>query len=460
MEPLQLEKRTKPLWKPPKTREIPSNHVMECSSQKKTRDLPNLTECHACGFKFDVCTGKNGLRTLYSEWRVVLLCSKCFSSVESSRICTYCFSEASSDSFRCIQCRHSVHQNCFLKYRNAAPWSYSCIGSEFSVCVDCWIPKPVAISRSRRKVKGGVIKRKGRVIVEKVNSNSRVLRGGDLVRSMEDVVKDANHDMEKKDDAAAKAREEAVKKSVVARRAVEVANNALSLVPNREESGLKVDDVKFVDGSVMTSELHLNSSSKTSKRQCLLNTSCLDTPKIWDSSLDSSLKRLDSWDASGYEPSISVGSLDGGSSNDLNRRCIGTSDMKTCANDGGRTAEINAEEIEDEVLNEGEGSCSFRLISHGGEDSGLESDRKQADPALCGDERCNGKPDRYFLKYMRRRCRLKPNIESKPNNNKAYLESHDAAVGLRSNCSGELRTIYNASFRSYAPLQARICLQK
>ncbi|MED6133948.1 hypothetical protein PIB30_032881 [Stylosanthes scabra] len=451
MDPLQQEKRTEPLWKPPKKPEIPSNLVFECSSQKKTRDLPNLTECHACGFKFDLCTGKNGLRTLYSEWRVVLLCTKCFSSVESSRICTYCFSEASPDSYRCIQCRHSVHKNCFLKYKDVAPWSYSCLGSEFSVCVDCWIPKPVAISRSRRKVKGGMIKKKGRVIVEKGKSITRVLGGGDLVRSIEDVVKDANHDMEKKVDTAARAREEAAKKAVVARKAVEVANNALRLVPNCEESSLKVDGVKFVDGSELMFESHprLNSSPKTSKRHCLLNTNYLDTPKIWDSSHDSSFKRSDSWDASGCEPSISVGSLASGSS----------SDMKTCANDGGRTAEINPEEIEDEILKEGEGSCSIPLINHGGEDSGLESDRKQADSALHGDERCNGKPDRYFLKYRRRKCMLKPNIECKPND-KAYVESHESAVGLRSNCSEELRTIYNASFQSYAPLQASICLQK
>ncbi|XP_061364581.1 uncharacterized protein LOC133308009 [Gastrolobium bilobum] len=477
MELLQPEKRTEANPQTPESSENPSDSDPLCPPQKKTRDLPNLTECHACGFKVDVCNGKKGLRTLYSEWRVVLLCNKCFSSVQSSKICSYCFSDTSPESLRCAQCRHSVHESCFLKYKDAAPWSYACLGSEFSVCVDCWIPKPLAISRARRRrVKSGMIKKKeGRVMLAK--GSSRVFGGRQLVRSMEDVVKDANIAVEKKVEAAARAREEAIKKAVVARRAVELANNALSLVENRGVSSLnlppKIDAVKLVDGSELTIELHphLNNSPRISKSCCLLNTSYLDTPKRWASGVDSSCKTSISRNASGCdkhelsndnkqyedsqkslcEPSVSIGSLDSDSSTDLNRLCMGRSDMKTCSKEGEHTTEFDVEEIGEDLLKEGEGSCSDRLMTFGGEDSGMELDRKQADSALHGEDRCNGQPDRYFLKYSRRNCSSKPNLDNKPKilYNKIYLGSQDSTVGVPFNCSVELRTISNASCQSF-----------
>ncbi|KAG5000558.1 hypothetical protein JHK87_021630 [Glycine soja] len=383
---------------------------------KKTRDLLNMTECHVCGFKVDVCTGKNRLRTLYSEWRVVLLCKKCFSSVESSQICSYCFSGASPESFRCNQCLHSVHKSCFLKYRNAAPWSYACLGSEFSVCVDCWIPKHLAISRRRNKI--GVKNGKHvRVIPDK--GSSRVFGGGNLVRSMEDLVEDAKRTVEVKVEAASRAREEAMKKALVARSSVEIANNALSLVAkNREESSClnlppKVDDaVKVLDGSEFTFELHPcfdRGLPRISKSCCLLNASYFDTSKRWTCSVDLSCKTSKSRNASDRDKhevvsNNSVGAaLDSGSLTDLNLLYMGTSGMET----GLGTAEFDCEGIgEEELLKEGEGSCSDRLINFS-EDSGMELDHKQADSALHGEEQCNGQPDRYLFKYSRR-CNGQP----------------------------------------------------
>lgn len=436
---------------------IPPPAPPPCPSHKKTRDLPNLTECHSCGFKVDVCTGKNALRALYSEWRVVLLCNKCFSSVQSSQICSYCFSQSSPESFRCIQCRHSVHKKCFFNYKDTAPWSYACLGSEFSVCVDCWIPKPVAISRRRRsRVKNRMIKKKGRVVIEKVNS--RVLEDGNLVRAMEDVVKDANRAVEKKVEAATRAREEAMKKAAAARRAVEMANNALSLVPNGEENKknprLKMDAVRVVDGSELTFEMHpyMSCSPRISKSCCLLNTSYMDTSKRRASCVDSSCKTSNSRNSS--EPSFTVGSSDSDSSTDLDRLRMSKSHMKTSLKDDECASEFDAGE---ELLKEGEGSCSDRLINFGGEDSGLELDRKQADSALHGEQRCNGQPDRYFLKYRRRNYRLKQNLDSEPKilYDKIYLESQDSAVGVPFHCSRELRTISNASSQSLqTPLQS------
>ncbi|KAL2342133.1 hypothetical protein Fmac_010073 [Flemingia macrophylla] len=392
--------------------ESPENPSGSVPPQKKTRDLPNLTECHACGFKVDVCTGRNRLRPLYSEWRVVLLCNKCFSSVQSSKMCSYCFSEASPQSFRCNQCGHSVHESCFLKHRNAAPWSYACAGNEFSVCVDCWIPKHVAISRRRKaKLKGG---ENGRVMLEK--GNSRVFQ------SIEDTKRAV---VEEKVEVAARAREGAKKKDLVA-------NNALISVANREEPS-KIDAFKVLDGSELTFELHphLNSLPRVSKSCCILNTSYLElgTPKRGNSSVGSSSKTSNSGNDAGCdehdtklledsckslcEPSVSVGSLDSGSSTDLNLLCMGMSGMVTGSKDGDHPAEFGGEGVGEELVKEGEGSCSGRLINFS-EDSGVELDRKQADSALHREEPCNGLPDRYFLKYSRRNCSLKPNLGSNP----------------------------------------------
>ncbi|KAL9321429.1 hypothetical protein ACSQ67_013268 [Phaseolus vulgaris] len=425
MKLLESKKRTE---EQPESSENPSDSV---PPNKKTRDLPNLTECHACGFKVDVCSGKNRLRTLYSEWRVVLLCKKCFVSVESSQICSYCFSGMSLESYRCNQCQHSVHKTCFLKYKNAPPWSYASMGSEFSVCVDCWIPKHLEISRRRkRRVMGD---ENGRIILEK--GSSRVLPGGNLARSMEDLVEDAKREVGEKVEAAARAREGAVKKALVARRAVEIAKNALSLVANGEESSLnpppKREAFKVLDGSELTFELHpeFNTLPRISKSCCLLNTSFLDAPKRLSPSVDSSCKTSNSRNAdyrdkhevscdnklladsckSLCEPLVSVGTLDSGSSTGLNLLCMGRSGMETGSKDGERTAESDGEGIGEELQKEGEGSCSDRIINLS-EDSCMELDRKQADSALHRVKRCNGQPDRYFLKYSRRNCSLKSKI--------------------------------------------------
>ncbi|GAV81144.1 hypothetical protein CFOL_v3_24603 [Cephalotus follicularis] len=136
----------------------PQNHhlttVAAKSSTITTRDLPNLTECHACGFRIDTCTrnpsnNSSRIQTLDSEWRVILLCTKCTSRVESSIICSYCFKESSDDTncFRCRQCRRSVHRTCFQRHKFSPPWSFS--GPDFTVCVDCWIPKPLLSSKVR-----------------------------------------------------------------------------------------------------------------------------------------------------------------------------------------------------------------------------------------------------------------------------------------------------------------------
>ncbi|XP_017972018.1 PREDICTED: uncharacterized protein LOC18608347 [Theobroma cacao] len=189
---------------------------LDLSSPKKTRDLPNLTECQACGSRTDTANGKNRIQTLYSEWRIVLLCSRCYHRVDSSEICSYCFKEASEDYFSCGQCKRSLHKTCFLNCKSVPPWSFSICGSEFTVCIDCWVPKQIA-------------RKRGNFRRNKKAKNSSILdnRDGGGAKLLESVVKDANYAMGKKVEAAVKAREMAVKKAIVAKRAVELASNAL-----------------------------------------------------------------------------------------------------------------------------------------------------------------------------------------------------------------------------------------
>ncbi|XP_019057683.1 PREDICTED: uncharacterized protein LOC104809794 isoform X2 [Tarenaya hassleriana] len=91
---------------------------------KKTRDLPNVSECRACGFRVDSCE-------------------------ESSKICSYCFGDASmEDCVRCCQCDRSLHSSCFQHYRTVPVCSCNSLpGKDFFICVDCWVP--ISIARKR-----------------------------------------------------------------------------------------------------------------------------------------------------------------------------------------------------------------------------------------------------------------------------------------------------------------------
>jgi hypothetical protein len=239
--------------------------------------------------------------------------------------------------------------------------------------------------RSLRKIKSGMIEKKGRV--DFVKESSRVLRGGNLIRSVEDVVKEAKNEAKKKVEAAARAREVATKRAVAARRAVELANNALSLVANRKESTLNLD-------------LHLNSPPRISKTRCLLNTSF---PKKWTVSIDSSRKRSNSRNANGSDNKLSSGSSDSDSSTDLSCPCMGRSDMMTCPKDGVCNAEysaLNGEERSDRYIlkySRRRPDCCQLKYSRRSDRYFLKYSRR--------------KSDRYFFKYSRKNC-LKPKLNS------------------------------------------------
>ncbi|KAI4318481.1 hypothetical protein MLD38_032179 [Melastoma candidum] len=156
-------------------------------ANRSRRDVLNLLECHACGHRVDMSKGKDRLQTLYSEWRVVLLCRKCLVGVESAVTCSYCFEGCGGDeegSFRCGRCRRRVHKQCFFRYRGIAPWSYSCnsVCEEFEVCIDCWVPRTVARFRKVGKRRGR--KRKKTMIREgEVDGECMVVENGGCVKS-------------------------------------------------------------------------------------------------------------------------------------------------------------------------------------------------------------------------------------------------------------------------------------
>ncbi|KAF3435006.1 hypothetical protein FNV43_RR22093 [Rhamnella rubrinervis] len=357
--------------------------------RKKTRDLPTLSECHACKFRIDMADGKTKLQTLYSEWRIVLLCKKCFARVESSEICSYCFgaAAASEDCFACCECKRRVHRDCFSEYKGAQ----SCLGSdEVSVCcMDCWIPKPLASWRGVSKDRNG--KRKRRTGLESGNSLSD---GGDHEGVLEDVIKDANSVVERKIESATKAREKVVKKAVVAKRAIELATNALGFVVKKDENCAE----DSVDDSRLAFELHraINSSPRRIlKKLCTVNLSVLSVPKGLE------CDRL-------VRASCSV-----------NESACGRPDSSSSNPDK------NVSEPCDLSLKEGEGSCSVKLISFCGDDNGMDfeslSFSKEGESIELNCKKCDAKADcilykyqrrkktdRYFFKYSKRKTRLKP----------------------------------------------------
>jgi hypothetical protein len=250
-----------------------------------------------------------------------------------------------------------------MKYRSVAPWSYSCSGEEFSVCVDCWVPRPIAVSRGRRR---------------KIRRKDKSGEALDGAKSLKDVAEDANCVAEKKIEAAARAREEALRKAVVARRAVELATNALDFVARRNESGEKEG---VVNDAEMALRLHraMNSSPRTS-RNLLVRGSGLRNP---------------SGEVCTYNKSVSEHLYqDGDSSTDVDcPKPDGRIDVRT----GEKDCDAEDENVGVPMK---EGECG--------------SWHKQHKPTMPEDERYKGKPNRYLLKYCRRNRRPKATLDRKP----------------------------------------------
>ncbi|XP_011659008.1 uncharacterized protein LOC101208216 isoform X1 [Cucumis sativus] len=456
--------------------------------QKKTRDLPNFSECHACGFRIDTVDGRSRLNSLYSEWRIVLLCNKCFSLVESSQVCSYCFADTTGDSFICCECNRRVHRECFSQYSRVAPWSYSSSGSVFSVCIDCWVPKPIvtarAVLRSRK------IRRKN-VNVSDLRS-SKVSTSGNC-KSLSALVKDANCLVEKKVDAAVRAREHALKKAAVARRASALASDALNLVAQRDESAAKESGDSAEDAELAI-QLHraMNSSPRFSKNLCSTNSNYMDFDDTMVDDGETSAGALfsgefdffkappvlvnnnicNSPDNTASEPSVTakdhVSPLE---SNHL--ESLGKDLMRVKGN--GCPVKCDSESVNVELTPEKEMKSSSIKLTNAGCNYDMLCSESQLSPTqdkydLPRDERCIAKPyhyffkyrrrdttKRYLLKYSKRNSKLKrmPDCNSKIHDDGMCLGVPSSSAAIVISSTENFPVISNASFGCCAvPLQA------
>ncbi|KAL1557805.1 hypothetical protein AAHA92_08345 [Salvia divinorum] len=112
--------------------------------EKRTRDQPNMSDCHCCGRRINQSNPKDRLQPIDSVWRIVLLCRKCSRGVSSGHTCPYCFQATgnSGDLCTCRACQRKIHNDCVRDYGKCTPWCYLGAGFEgFRVCVDCWVPE-------------------------------------------------------------------------------------------------------------------------------------------------------------------------------------------------------------------------------------------------------------------------------------------------------------------------------
>uniref|UniRef100_A0A6N2LME9 Phorbol-ester/DAG-type domain-containing protein n=1 Tax=Salix viminalis TaxID=40686 RepID=A0A6N2LME9_SALVM len=357
---------------------------MISNEAKKTREQPNLTECQSCGLR---TPSHKRLEILYSEWRIILLCTKCFNLVESSKICSYCFRKfsAKAKSFRCCHCKRVVHKSCFANRKNVAPWSYSCYddsGGGFSVCVDCWVPKSVAIKRG--KVCG----------VSKRNNT------GVLGRSLEDVVEDAACTVQEKVEAAVRARELVVRMALEARKAVDVARKTLDLVANNgggKESNDNADDFE------LAFRLHraMSNSPRVSSNLCLVNSSCLGVPMIGEDNGEMRTRNSELRNLGAFEK------LDG-----FMNQIVEVGRLKSNGNDDG-IIRPDAKKDGSVGMQMKQRKQSFfnKLINSRGDDRSVSSDSqsyREGNESMVPDYKgCKRKHDRYLLKYSRKRVLFK-----------------------------------------------------
>ncbi|KAK4424352.1 hypothetical protein Salat_1628600 [Sesamum alatum] len=267
----------------PKLKSVPPPNSASSSSttatqppEKRTRDQPNLSDCHCCGRRINHTNPKDRLQPLDSVWRIVLLCRKCRKNVHSGQLCTYCFQETgnSGDLFQCSVCERKIHKDCVRDYGNWTPWCYLGAGLEgFRVCVDCWVPELLKNSTrggGRRENKGGLKDRDdGRDLLEKV-------------------VKDVKSDVERNVKMVANAKEHTLRRFKGAKNAVDLANGALDLLAKKDKDGSKAENSNCngangaVDDAELAIQLHraMNSSPRILRSKSLVNSSALDVLSI------------------------------------------------------------------------------------------------------------------------------------------------------------------------------------
>ncbi|XP_042492684.1 uncharacterized protein LOC122072178 [Macadamia integrifolia] len=379
--------------------------------RRKTRELPNISDCHACDAQMSN-KGKDKLLTLDSEWRVLLLCKKCFDGVESAKICSYCFLGVSEESAGCRKCQRRIHRACILKYPGFVLCSNS--GSGSFTCIDCWVPKSLANSN-------GACRSRNPRGDSKIMSDACSV-GDSCSKSLEDAVKDANLAAEKKIASATLARQKAFTKAVAARRAAELARNALNLAvvaardENRENDS-PASCALIVDDAELALRLHraINSSPRIAKDLCSLNSDYLRSPRMRHPNgnslarasdpgspsvcgkleICSDNKLFENPDKTISEPSVRIFTPDHDSLTDLSALGENTvvdkdssSQVKQCKENGKDGVTVSSEEVFEEgplkivdckhdkmelLMKEEEASCSNNLVNSSGDDNNTES---------------------------------------------------------------------------------------
>uniref|UniRef100_A0A1D1Z0Q3 Protein FAM76A n=1 Tax=Anthurium amnicola TaxID=1678845 RepID=A0A1D1Z0Q3_9ARAE len=229
--------------------------------RRKTRDLPNIYNCHSCGLRFPDNGGRERLQPLDSQWRIVLLCRACLHAIRSAVVCAYCFvsfAEENEGSIACRRCSGRVHLKCVPQQRGyLAP---SDLDPDSFVCVDC-----CALPKSPVR-KPGDFRGSGNIRVSGV--------------SLEGVVRDANLAAARKLALATKAKEKALAKAAAAKRAAELARCALNLVVLAEEEPMASSQAAGPDEELV-SQLHraVNGSQRISRSVFPENSDCFATKK-------------------------------------------------------------------------------------------------------------------------------------------------------------------------------------
>lgn len=342
------------------------------------------------------------------------------------------------------------------------------------------MPKPIALSRSRSRSQSQ------NNFKGNSDQSSRVLPDLNSLKSLQDAANDASSVAKNKIEVAVKAREEAVRKALVARKAVELANGALDFVASdannkEEEDGVFIDDVE------LAFRLHrvMNSSPRISSNFCSLNTSCLaiiprsaasGNPSVCGKlQLCSDNKLRENPDKSVSEPSVCVrpSDGDGNSSTEIIREnSNGDDTTMDSANLSSGNERKPTTAPKDRYRFK---YCRFKPAT-------VPKDRYRIKycrwkPVTVPKDRyqfkyCRCKParpkDRYRVKYCRRNFRLKTLVDDGEQSkfscdgfllvNEGSASAPAPAPGLVMTCSNESVTISNATLQCcVVPLQASAC---
>ncbi|XP_075476414.1 uncharacterized protein LOC142517836 [Primulina tabacum] len=233
--------------------------------EKRTRDQPNLSDCHCCGRRINHTNPKDRLQPLDSIWRIVLLCRKCRKKLNSGQACPYCFKETdhSGNLFRCCVCQRKIHKYCAGEYMTCAPFCYLGVDLGFRVCVDCWVPDSLKNS----------IRTCGRSEDKDASKHDSEAKD-----SSEKTVKDAYGHVEKVK-MAVNDKDQALKKATVAKNTANNGKHTLNFVRKKDRDEQKdassdcSGKIKVVGDAELAFRLHraMNSSPRILRDKCQVN---------------------------------------------------------------------------------------------------------------------------------------------------------------------------------------------